>query len=289
MASTIKVTNINTPDGTGNITVDRPLSGSGASLTALPAANLIGTLPAISGASLTNVVPADNSVTLAKMAGGTDGQIITYDASGDPVAVGPGTAGQVLTSAGANAPPTFAAAAGGVDGITTSANATAISITANEEVTMPKQPAFNAWLTGSIANATGDGTDYALTGAGSNWSAFFDTNADFNLGTGTFTAPVTGKYFFNVQVTWGNMSARDYFIYLKTNGTPSVVRGVYEGIGAQCSAQETAQKRDFSYITTLTASQTCYVSTQVSGGSKNIYINGGSAGYQTQFCGWLLG
>ena len=59
MASTIKVTNINTPDGTGNIIVDRPLSGSGASLTSLPAANLTGTLPAISGASLTSI-PAGN-------------------------------------------------------------------------------------------------------------------------------------------------------------------------------------------------------------------------------------
>ena len=40
MASTIKVTNISTPDGTGNITVDRPLSGSGASLTNLPVMGL---------------------------------------------------------------------------------------------------------------------------------------------------------------------------------------------------------------------------------------------------------
>jgi len=53
--STLKVDTINTSDGTGNITVSRPLSGSGASLTNLPAANLTGTLPAISGASLTNL------------------------------------------------------------------------------------------------------------------------------------------------------------------------------------------------------------------------------------------
>jgi len=127
MASTIKVTNINTPDGTGNIIVDRPLSGSGASLTNLPAANLTGTLPAISGAALTNLpvqVAADNSITLAKMAGGTDGQIITYDASGNPVAIGPGTAGQVLTSAGANLPQTFADAGGGAWTLITSELAT---------------------------------------------------------------------------------------------------------------------------------------------------------------------
>jgi hypothetical protein len=89
--STLKTNTLDTPSGSGNITVNRP--------TVLTAGDII------------TADIADNAVTLAKMAGGTDGQIITYDASGDPVAVGPGTSGQVLTSAGANAPPTFAAAA----------------------------------------------------------------------------------------------------------------------------------------------------------------------------------
>jgi hypothetical protein len=63
MASTLKVTNIDTPDGTGNITVDRPLSGSGASLTSLPAGNLTGTLPAIDGSALTGIsAGADTSL-----------------------------------------------------------------------------------------------------------------------------------------------------------------------------------------------------------------------------------
>ncbi len=61
MASTIKVTNIDTPDSTGNITVDRPLAGSGASLTALNATQLTtGTIP------IARI--ADDAVTLAKMA-----------------------------------------------------------------------------------------------------------------------------------------------------------------------------------------------------------------------------
>ena len=42
--STLKVDTIDTTSGSGNITVSRPLSGSGASLTNLPAANLTGTL-----------------------------------------------------------------------------------------------------------------------------------------------------------------------------------------------------------------------------------------------------
>jgi hypothetical protein len=61
MTSTLKIDTITTLDGTGNITVDRPLAGSGAGLTSLPAANLTGALPAISGASLTNL-PAGGKV-----------------------------------------------------------------------------------------------------------------------------------------------------------------------------------------------------------------------------------
>ena len=69
MASTIKVTNIDTPDNTGNIIVDRPLSGSGASLTNLPAANLTGTLPAISGTNLTNLPAANLTGNLPAISG----------------------------------------------------------------------------------------------------------------------------------------------------------------------------------------------------------------------------
>ena len=118
--STLKVDTIDTSNSSGNITVSRPLSGSGASLTALNATQLTsGTIPiariaddAVTNAKMANdaidsAQIADNAVTLAKMAGGTDGQVITYDASGDPVAVGPGTDGQVLTSTGAGSPPAF--------------------------------------------------------------------------------------------------------------------------------------------------------------------------------------
>ena len=72
--STIKVDTVTTLDGTGNITLSRPLtglSGSGASLTALnateltsgtvPMARLSGTLPALNGSALTNL-PAATSV-----------------------------------------------------------------------------------------------------------------------------------------------------------------------------------------------------------------------------------
>ncbi len=62
---------------TGTCTADT-FSGSGASLTALPAANLTGTLPAISGANLTSL-PAD--ATKMPLAGGTfTGSVVFEDA-----------------------------------------------------------------------------------------------------------------------------------------------------------------------------------------------------------------
>ncbi len=77
----------------------------------------------------------DNSITTDKLAGGTDGELITYDTAGDPAKVAVGTSGHVLTSGGAGVAPTFqAAAAGGVDGIVSSADATAITIDSSENV-----------------------------------------------------------------------------------------------------------------------------------------------------------
>jgi len=78
MASTIKVDTIDTPSGAGNITVSRPLSGSGASLTSLPAGNLTGAMASgVTGvgkivqvvnvmdsgsATTTTTIPFDNSI-----------------------------------------------------------------------------------------------------------------------------------------------------------------------------------------------------------------------------------
>jgi hypothetical protein len=96
-----------------------------------------------------------------------------------------------------------AAGGGGVDGITSSANATAISITANEEVTMPKQPCFLFYENASQDNITGDNTDYQVSFN----TEVFDQNDDF--ASDTFTAPVTGKYLItaNVSVSAGTTSS----------------------------------------------------------------------------------
>ena len=86
MASTIKVTNIDTPDSTGNITVDRPLSGSGASLTALNATNLA------SGTVAAARLPALGKVLQVKIVYDSSSQSLatsTYTATGLSLAITP--------------------------------------------------------------------------------------------------------------------------------------------------------------------------------------------------------
>lgn len=210
--STIKVDTITTLDGTGNITLSRPLtglSGSGASLTSLPAANLTGTLPAISGVNLTALnatqltsgtvpdarfpatLPAASGVNLTNLNGSniSSGTVAT-------ARLGSGTANNGVFLRGDG---TWAAA--GVTGISSSADATAISISADEEVTMPLQPFVELKQTSQASNVTGDGTTYTIA-----WDTeTFDVGS--NYASNTFTAPVTGHYLVSASIYLGGMTA----------------------------------------------------------------------------------
>lgn len=76
------------------------------------------------------------------------------------------------------------------------------TIAAGGEQTMPKQPAFYATSAGS-ANATGDSTGFYLNAS----TEVYDVNADYDNATYTFTAPVTGKYYFSWYVQVSGMGA----------------------------------------------------------------------------------
>lgn len=72
-------------------------------------------------------------------------------------------------------------------------------MTAAGECTMPLQPAFHAYLGTQDDNVTGDATAFTL-GAGNALTEIFDQGGDF-ITTGTFTAPIGGRYFFQICVT----------------------------------------------------------------------------------------
>ena len=89
-----------------------------------------------------------------------------------------------------------------------------VSISANNEMTMSSQPAFQARLASNQTNiATGSQVTILYA------TEQFDANADYNNSNYTFTAPVTGKYQLSVQVliTTLDSAAAYYQIQLHTS------------------------------------------------------------------------
>jgi hypothetical protein len=268
--STIKVNTLTTLDGTGNITVSRPLSGSGASLTNLPAANLTGTLPAISATNLTNLPAANLTGTLPAISGASLTSLTAANLTGALPAI----SGASLT----NLP------AGSVDGITSSANATAISISANEEVTMPLQPCFLAYNNTTRDNITGAGTVYTIPFN----VEVFDQNSDYNLTTYTFTAPVTGKYSFDVSVWCFPFTGANTDLSLKLVTSNRSIFLHKENPGDWGGG---ARKPNCSIIVDMDAADTAYVtiSSNSSSGADTIDIYGdGTGNLYAYFSGKLV-
>lgn len=66
--------------------------------------------------------------------------------------------------------------------------------TATGNVANPLKSCFQANVTGALNNVTGDGTTYTILFG----TTVFDLNSDFS--SPTFTAPVTGKFFFGAII-----------------------------------------------------------------------------------------
>ena len=141
-----------------------------------------------------------------------------------------GAVGTVLTGNGVGVTPTFQAGAGGGD-VTAAGNLTddyvvtgdggakgvqtsSMKIDASGQMTNTSQPAFFASLAATRANVTGDAFDYDVV-----WGVEkFDQNGDFD-NVKTFTAPITGRYFFIFQCAFGDLAAANTggFLAIKTS------------------------------------------------------------------------
>lgn len=140
------------------------------------------------------------------------------------------------------------------------------NITSAGETTSPLQPAFFA-CANSQSNVTGDGTVYTMIWA----NEIFDQNNDFD-GTSTFTAPVTGKYQFNVFISaavGATVPTSLNIILVTTKGSYYITKTTQKDMIDSGNGPGTANSWGNSLFCDMDATDTAYVTIQIGGSAKS--------------------
>ena len=146
-----------------------------------------------------------------------------------------------------------------------------LTIDSSGAVSIPNQPNFYAYTS----------TDYTSTGlmtGGSNWGEAYDTGNNFSAGT--FTAPVTGRYFFSVM--W-DANAIQSTLYIRRN---NVDRIKYEPTGRTDNSWET---HHYSAMIELSANDYVTLYLNMHSQSSSYPAHMGSVGQWGHFAGFLIG
>jgi hypothetical protein len=118
---------------------------------------------------------------------------IGTDATSGAINIGTGSAARTTTIGNTTGASKLDLKYGTADFSLASASGNTMVALDTGEITKPLQPAFLAYLASTVTNVTGNGTSYTL-GTGTALTEIFDQGSNFNT-NGTFTAPVTGRYF----------------------------------------------------------------------------------------------
>lgn len=134
-------------------------------------------------------------------------------------------------------------------------------------VTMPLQPAFYSDMTTTAVDKTGGGSNYSITEA--TWTDRVDKNGDFS--NGTFTAPVTGFYHFELALTLSGVASGH------TNATISLISSnrtltVYKSPGVDENTSLGGVTYLISSYFDMDASDTVYCQISIAGGSDVIDV-----------------
>lgn len=166
-----------------------------------------------SGSGALNITATNGALTINS---GTGTLAIANDATAQTVNIATGAGAKVVTLGTTNGASSLALQTGTADFSLASATGTIISALDTGETTLPLQPAFLGFLASTVNNVTGNNALFTL-GTTTALTEVFDQNSDFNT-NGTFTAPVTGKYFLQGggQLS-GCTAATNFWIYISTS------------------------------------------------------------------------
>lgn len=206
---------------------------------------------------------ASNAITSIAPSATSGVPLISQGAAADPIF---GTVG--IAGGGTNAT-SFATTNGVVkyDG-TRLVTSSALTLSAANVLQNTAQPCFFVYLNTTSSNVTGDGTTYPVLYD----TVLFDQASNITLnsaGKTIFTAPVTGKYLFNV--TWNlvwNYGAGDQNVITTFVPSSGNIYRTAEWASQLTSVGSTFQGQSNTVILPLTASETVYF---------QVFLNGASA------------
>lgn len=196
---------------------------------------------------------------------GTNGVAISTDASATTVNIASG-AGVKTTTLGSTNTTSSTAIKSGTGNVVINSGLTIDSTGRNYNTV---QPAFQAYLSATVPNATGDGTAYQLICD----TELFDQGNNYNNATGVFTAPVTGLYMFTVMALESNITASFTTTQLEVITTASSFQLAYGNPGAAI-AEEGFYGCNGATMAKMTAGDTCVFKVIVTGGTKTVGIYG---------------
>lgn len=150
------------------------------------------------------------------------------------------------------------------------------------------QVAFSAFLGTSDSNVTGNGATYTL-GSGNALTEIFDQGNNFNT-NGTFTAPVSGKYYISFMITWLDLTVAmtDGTLTIRSSNRDYSTGTLNFGGVRTLGGSANIVRMNMSSLVDMDAADTVTFVTVISNGVGNtVDIQGTGAGVVTGVTGYL--
>ena len=216
---------------------------------------------------------------------GTSAFSLSTDSSTTTVNLGSGAAAKTVTLGSIDTSSSLALKFGTGNCTLASATGTVMNMRNTGEITYPLQSAFLAYLASDDNNVTGAGATYTL-GTPTALTEIFDQNNDF--ATGTFTAPVTGRYRFKSHFRLGALSALMTAIVYTLNTSNRLYKSGYiSGAVAKNNANNLHRAADA--FTDMDAGDTATLNIVVSNGAGDTAsADADTPTVRIYFCGSLI-
>jgi len=159
----------------------------------------------------------------------------------------------------------------------------ALSADASGYLSAAVQPLFMAHVSSTITNVTGAGTTYPVVFG----TEIYDRNGNFNTANGTFTAPVTAKYLFELTILCSGITAAATLGWCRVMTSNRPHYGSYRAVGAVQSAGYCGFH--CSTIADMDILDTATGDIDIAGeAGDTIDVYGAATSFHSYFCAYLL-